>query len=211
MELSQSASISLTTSLDTRLTQAQRVHLAQRIIQVRLEIVEAVWGAKYSPRAKCPAGAGCGRELTAFEILQGFRDDPTDYTTACPGCGYRFQPILRTTFSTGSAEIPFYCALQTLEGLRGKESLSYDDLNKKHASLLHSASVHFGNISAAFEKIGCDYPLDVNLAWKEKVRPFLGKVPDTVIAEIVGTSRSSVRRLRVKHGIDVYRARDWVD
>jgi hypothetical protein len=189
---------------EPRLSHSQRLSIDTRLLQLQLDLVESLWGVKYKPQCKCHH---CGHELTPLEILRGFSDDVTDTSVACPICLQRIRARLVAHFKGGRSELAFFCPSQTTDRLWGLEDLSYEELNRQHPILLHSANVHFGNISAAFAKNGVDYPLDKNVAWKEKVTDFLGLLPDGKIAEAVGTTRYQVCKLRKLRGIKGYKKR----
>lgn len=169
---------------------------------VRLALVAELRGERYEPKGKCPA---CGRDMTPVEIIRGFNQDPNDYTTACTACGYRFAPTLICFGDNNSPiEIPFYCDIQTLEQLRGRDNLSPEQLARICPGVYRSAIVHHGGIRSAFKKIGIDYPFEEISAWQNKVAPFLGRLPDTVIADSAGVKVSAIRALRKKLGVERY-------
>ncbi len=169
-----------------------------QILSLRLELIGVLRGIKYTPSAECPK---CNRRLTPLEIIRGFNNDPHDYTTACTACGHRFDPKLIHASSLGNIEMPFFCSMQALEQLRGMEGLDPDELQKKQPAVYHSAIVHHGTLRRAFGLIGIDYSFDEATDWKEKICPFLGRLPDTVIAEAAGVSSYAVTRQRKKHNV----------
>ena len=184
-----------------RLTQEQRLKVAQLSFSLRLQLVGALRDEEYEPKARCPE---CLRELTPLEIIKGFNQDPNDFTTCCTKCGHRFAPKL-ICFGDGSRiEIPFYCDTQTVSQLRGKEGLNPEQLLKEIPGVYRSAIVHYGNIKRAFEKIGINYMFDEISDWRSKVMPFLGRMPDTIIADCVNASVNAIRAMRRKLGISRY-------
>lgn len=180
---------------EQRLTQEQRQVILCRIVQLRLQLVSSFAGdhSSYRPEGVCPK---CGRKLTSVEILKGFRPDPYDFTTACTGCGARFRPKLIWSTTISRVEIPFYCELQTQEKLRGLEHLNPEELKAHNLGIYHSAIAHFGLLKNAFRAIGIEYQFDEVSAIESKVAPFLGKLPDTMIAELSGLSVRKIGRLR---------------
>jgi len=184
-----------------RLTQEQRLKLETQSINLRLELLKAIREEEYRPSATCPK---CSRKLTPVEIIRGFNQDPNDYTTCCTQCGHRFEPRLICHFDSGRAELPFFCSCQTLGQMSGKEHLTPQEFAKKHPAIYRSAIVHHGGVRKAFSKIGIDYPYKEVDEWKAKIEPFLGRLPDTVIAESVDVSPSTVRRYRSKLGISCF-------
>ena len=190
-----------------RLTQSQRAIVKQTILGLRLALIGNIHGGSYKPQAKCPK---CARTLTPLEIIQGFRSDPNDYTTECTSCNTRFEPRLvwRESNSPSHAELPFYCPTQVLAQLRGFEGKTPDEINHEAPAVYHSVRVHHGNLRRAFAKIGIQYAFENVTNWQEKVRDFLGKLPDTVIAEVVDLPVRTVRNLRNSHGIRPFSRRD---
>ena len=194
MEASQKMSMRLTTEM------RQGIILGQK-----LALIQVLALTRYSPAGKCPT---CSCILTPVEILRGFNDDPTDYTTCCPKCNCRFKPILRYFFSDGQAELPFYCEVQLLDQLRKADLLSRPpkEISREHPAIYHSAIVHCGTLKVAFRKIKLDYQFDERKGWEEKIISFLGQMPDTIIADCVGASSSKIGRIRRKRKISVFKA-----
>lgn len=191
-------SVDLNLRLAPRLTLEQRVLVLQHTLSLRLELVAAIRAEQWKSNARCPQ---CNRRLTLLEILKGFNQDPGDVTTGCPKCNRRFRPFLICQGDGWAAEIPFYCPSQVLEMLKGEEGLSPAQLSKKYSAIYRSTLIHFGTLGNAFAKIGITYIFKEVDAWKQKARPFLGRLPDGVIAECVGRSARTIgterRRLRI--------------
>lgn len=190
---------------EARLTQSQSIAVSQLMIQRRLDLISSLHGEQYEPKATCPA---CGYGLTNYEILKGFNDSPTDYTTGCPKCKHRFGPKLRHSTNSGSTEVAFYCPGQTLAQLPGLEQVPLDEIKTKHAAVFRSAVTHFGGLKQAFEQCGITYAFAADLDWKNQIGPFLGKLPDTVVAELAGAPLSTVRKLRKERGIPSFSRRE---
>jgi hypothetical protein len=183
-----------TLSQKQQLTLEQRQLLATIAFTLRLRLVSVLNDENYEPRAICP---NCGRKLTPTEIVQGFTKDPNDFTTGCSGCGTRFNPQLVCSGRISSVEVPFFCDVQTLGRLEGKESLTPDQLLLRYPGIYRSAIVHYGNIAKAFEKIGIDYQFKHLIQdWESRVEPFLGLMADTVIADCASVPVAKVRALR---------------
>jgi len=182
--------------------QSQAVNIAQ--LQRHRNLVEAYRGYKFSPRATCP---NCYHVLTDYEIMKGFRDDPHDFTTRCPKCNHRFCPRLYCSTNESSFELAFFCPVQTLDQIKNLVDVPLDTFQTKHASIYNSAVAHFGGLKQAFKKLGLTYTYEADLDWRKHVKPFLGKMADTVIAELVGAHPSSIRRFRKKLGIKAYNRR----
>lgn len=200
---------------ELRLTHAQRLEAGHRLIQTRMELAQAIHGETYNQRGDC---TNCGHRLTPREILEGFSDSPTDTTTKCPRCKERFQPVL-IAWGQGMAssiQVHYYCPDQTLHALQGQESKGPEELAKTLPGVYQSAILHFGSLRAAFTKVGerlgraIEYAFGDIDGWKMKVGPFLGRLPDKLIAEIVGVSHTTIGSMRKRAGIDRYRASDYV-
>ena len=188
-----------------RLTQSQGLAIDIAQLQLRRDLTDTIHGEEYKPRAEC---LKCGYQLTDLEIMKGFNDDPRDYTTCCPKCNDRFEPALVHKTVSGSVQRAFYCPLQTLDRLRDLVQTPLEELmGNKHASVYYSAIAHFGGIKQAFKRLGLTYAFASDLDWKKAIGPFLGKMADSVIAEIVGSSSSAIRRLRQRAGAPAYNRR----
>ena len=187
-----------------RLTQAQSLVINQMQLQRHRDLVEALHGDKFEPKARCPK---CQHPLTDFEIMKGFRDDPRDYTTGCPKCKHRFHAKLHRSTDIGWVEMAFYCPSQTLDQMQNLVEVPLDTFRAKYASVYNSAVVHFGGLKQAFQKINLTYTHEADLDWKNQVGPFLGKMADTVIAQLVGAAVKEVRALRKERGVRTYNRR----
>lgn len=177
-----------------RLTLGQRIEIANRLLAMRLSLISHLAGVNYEPLPKCPA---CKYHLTLLETLQGYNSDPTDLTTGCPKCKSRFVAQLRS----GSAELQWYCPSQTQYALREFAHLPPEEILRLNPSLYHSAISHFGTVTAAFADDGITYAHKEETLWHSKVQPFLGKLPDAIIGEIVGVSSREITKLRRAFGI----------
>jgi len=198
-------SLSMRLSLSQEMT--QRLSLEQRLEQklgVRMALIQALQGEEYTPHAVCPA---CTRAMTPVEILKGFNRDPADFTTACSGCGHRFAPKLKTRGGYGSVEVALYCDIQTQAQLAGHEHHSPEEFRVKNAALYHSAVYHNGSLHAAFDRLDIKYEFEeAAVDALAKVRPFLGQLPDTELARIIGHQLREVRSARRKAGIRAFRS-----
>jgi len=199
-----SASARVRVEQSVKLTAEQRASVEAKVLGIRLELIQALRGEKYEPNATCPR---CNRKLTPLEIIKGFNNDPNDFTTCCSACGHRFEPRLVCFVDGARIEVAFYCNSQTLEQLRGKEDLSPKELSAKYAAIYRSAIIHNGSIKRSFKKMGIDYLFEEVSVWKNKIKPFLGRLPDTVIANYVNVSPSTIGAMRKKLGIARYSKR----
>lgn len=186
------------------LTAEQRLVVEAKLLQIRSDLLQAMRKEKYSPTAKCPH---CGHELIAIEIMQGFNDNVNDFTTGCSLCGTRFQPKMNFKDAVASIELPFYCPAQTLDRIASFWVLTPDEVCRKDNGLYRSAIFHFGTLKSAFSRISIDYSFDEITEWKKKVKPFLGKIHDTVIADYCGVGIEDVRKLRKELKVRAYSAR----
>ncbi len=179
--------------------QQRQIIVQSQALSLRLDLIGAINnGERYRPDAQCPA---CSRVLTPLEIMQGFNTDPNDFTTACSGCGMRFAPKLVWSNAAARIEMPFYCDIQTQNQLKSLAHLSPEELQAKHQPIYHSAIAHHGLVGNAFKAMGMDYPFEEQADVRQRIAPFLGKLPDTVISDVSGISVSKVRRMRKTAGI----------
>ena len=184
-----------------RLSHEQRMLITGLVFTLRMNLIESVRGEKLEPRATCPK---CQRVLTAGEILVGFNRNPHDFTTHCPEktCLFRFPPTVQHRYMSGTVqEVAFMCGPQTLGQLRqrGLAELTPEQLMKENAAVYHSALAHFGTLKEAFRRIGVAYGFEAVVKtkdWKQKIHPYLGNLPDTMIAECVGIPLYAVRTTR---------------
>lgn len=174
-------------------------HRLDMQLRLRVALIHSVRSELYHPQATCPA---CGKFLTTVEIVSGFLNDPADFTTCCPHCKVRFNATLICYFLGGEIQLPFYCAMQTLEQLPEKKQLSPEEFLRNFPALYRSAIFHFGSLRAAFQKKGVNYLFhETPLGWQTKVSGFLGRVPDTLIAAVAGVPVRHVRQARRDWGI----------
>ncbi len=175
-----------------QLSQAQRIKIQDYILSTRLGLVEALRDEQYNPEGLCH----CGHRLTLREIMIGFTDDPNDFTTTCPDCQLRFNPQLICHRDGSEVQLAFFCPAQTLAQLHDKQAALPEVFLRFYPSLVRSANVHFGGLKQAFAKIGVQYEYEEITGWKKKIEPFLGRLPDTMIARFVDQSATTIRRLR---------------
>lgn len=193
-----------TLSMEQRLVLSHREELLLiqgHVLSLRLELLSQFRGVSYHPTGKCPK---CNKVLRAVEVIRGFSRDPLDYTTKCPKCKTRFEPKLTTPLGAlGYIEVAFFCSSQTLFRLResGMNSFSPEELKRGNQALYHSAIVHFGTLRAAFKKIGVKYKFEEKVEWEKKIRSFLGRLPDTVIARAAGITAKRVAKQRKLHKV----------
>ena len=190
-------------TLQLRLSLEQKLKLRLHLFTLRFELAQELRGEKFEARAQCPS---CSRQLSLAEILQGFNDNPNDYTTGCPKCSRRFMASLVSFGKISKTHLQFYCAIQTLELLKGREKDSPESISRENASAFQSAVIHFGSLKKAFEQIGAGYCFDEIGSWKDKVQPFLGRLPDTIVAECIDVPVSAVRYLRRKLVISPFKS-----
>lgn len=184
---------------ELKMTQALRQEVRLHIDLLRMNLVGILRDEDYRPQAQC---SRCGRHLSPGEILKGFKDDPRDFTTECPQCKARFAPSIICFGDGTKITLPFYCSVQTVDQLRGKESLSPAEIAHRHPGIYRSAIAHHGGLVQAFAEIDIDYPFKEEFhGWKNKVRPFLGRMTDVMIADLVRVSTSTIRKMRHELGI----------
>ncbi len=190
--------------LTIRLNVHQRLVVNQNIA-LRLEaLVRDLRDERYeAEKISCEK---CHHVMTKEDILQGFLDSPTDYTTGCPDCGYRF---LVNLVSSNQVYLQFLCPAQTLYSLNDLNSndlyrRSPKFISKSYPSVYRSALYHFGSLNNAFEKLGKKYSYSPIHTWDVKVIPYLGNLPDARIAELIKVQVWKVRKLRVSLNIKRY-------
>lgn len=192
---------------ELRVSHSMRTDLQTHMLEVWRDMIASLRGERYEPQPLlCKK---CRHTLTALEILKGFSSDPLDTTTACPKCGTRNQPLLGYRTDAGSVTIEMLCAAQTLHALKGWDILSPKAIESHDPSAYKSAVYHFGGLAQAFKEIGVKYTEESFDGWLEKVAEFLGKLPDTKIAQAINKPASFVRKLRHKLGIKRFRKSDF--
>jgi hypothetical protein len=183
--------------LSVRMEMGHKLEMSQKIT-MKCDLIEAMHGAKVRLKYGCPS---CSHQLTAEELLKGFTNDPLDTSTKCPNCDERFQPLLAFSVGTNSdGEIYFMCANQAKYRLEQKgdafSRMMPDEIRKREPMMYYSVLFHFGTLKNAFAKISIDYSAMEVRDWEVRVRPFLGEMPDGIIAEVAGVSVSQIRNLR---------------
>lgn len=189
---------------ELRLTATQRLKIANRLFGLRMDLIHALRGEHYQAGEICPF---CGQNLSAAEIIQGFNQDPDDFSTGCVVCHRRFNPRLICLGDGTRIELPFYCAMQVLHRLPGKEILLPEEFMKVYPAIYRSALVHHGSLRQAFAQVGISYSFEEISGWKSKVVPFLGRMSDCAIAECVNVSAMTIGNFRRKLEIPAYSKR----
>ncbi len=191
--------MSMSMSMRQEQRQTMRMSLEQRaayddhIHGLVLSLSGAIREERYEPTARCPS---CFTAMKPMEILRGFTNDPDDFTTGCTKCEKRFEPHLICFGHGSSVELKYYCPCQVLGRLRNLSSRQPEEIAREMPSEYRSAIIHHGTLRAAFKKIGVDYSFPEISGWESKAQPFLGKLPDAVIARCCGVSPTAVRRRR---------------
>jgi hypothetical protein len=85
------------------------------------------------------------------------------------------------------------------------EGMSFEKIRAEYPAVLASARYYWGSLTKGFERLDVKFEGEPELSWKDRVLAFLGKCPDSVIAEVCGVGKSAVWRLRTKHKIAAYK------
>ena len=189
-------------TLDQRLELSLKIihGLSQELLLLKQELIETIHGLRYSPLATCPK---CGKKLSEHEILTGFTNNPYDLRTTCPNCQHRFESRLRHYGERSSIYVSFMCPAQAIHGLGKIGLLTETELQREFPMVYQSCKYHFGSLKTAYKQIGIEFKEDI--PWKEKVKDFLGKLPDRVIAIVVGTTSNHISKLRKSLGIAIFK------
>lgn len=190
------------------LTTEQKQEAQCAIIGLRLELIQELRGMDFQIDARCP---NCGRKLNVAEVLKGFNRDPRDFNTTCPRCRHRFVSELIHKLPAGHIRLPFLCPTQTLDALSRLRHLKPEEMQKENPAAFNSAIVNFGSIENAFKEAQVEYQFEKMLSWKNKVIPFLGRLPDVEIARCVAVNTAVISRLRNKNKIARFNPRDAIE
>jgi len=204
MGMSMSCSMRPEMRIEARLTMAQRILVHAHLHALVIELAGVLRDERYEPQASCPR---CFRKLTPLEILKGFREVVTDFTTGCPECQHRFEPLLISFGNASNVELRYYCPMQVLERLRSLSAHQPDYIARELPGEYRSAVIHHGTLKNAFQQIGVEYPYSDVEGWESKAQPFFGRVPDTAIAKCTGVSVFVVRSTRKKAGVPAFNKR----
>lgn len=202
--LSASPVLTQRTEQRQRLSARQRQALATQQTGLLIQLAAALRSEKWEPSGNCP---GCAYTLEAREILAGFLDVVDDFTTECPKCGQRFEPrVICTASDHMRVELPFICGVQARHKLRLCAGMSPEEIARAHPGPFRSAIIAFGTLRAMFALFQPPviYQFEEVPGWRAKVMPFLGEMPDSVIARCVGVGVGVISRLRRRNNIDAY-------
>lgn len=207
MSFSMSPSLRQTQRMEMRqsLSLEQRMEIKSKQTMLLIELAGSLRGERYVPLAKCPK---CFRELQPHEILGGFNNDVNDFTTRCTGCGCRFEPRLICFGDTSQIEIPFFCGVQAQDRLQQASHMPPADIAREYPGEYRSAVVHYGTLKAMYKSLGVEYTHPELEGWRAKAQPFLGRMPDTVIANAVNVKVGVITRMRKLAKVKAYCKRD---
>lgn len=129
-------------------------HTRQACVCVReMTISMKIAHMEIVPHAVCPT---CHYALSEEEIRAGWRQDPHDFTTACPKCGERFAAALRIFFERKEEHggVRFLCIPQlkaAAEAVQRGPSrrLGVAFLFEEHPEVLFNMIRHFGSYERA--------------------------------------------------------------
>lgn len=185
--------LGLSLSLNQVLNQTQRL---TQFVNLKMELSQLLIQETFKPDGVCPR---CDKKLTAAEILMGFNRNPADFTTGCPVCKTRFRPSLVHYFGNtlDQMRLSFLCEVQALDLLKKLTHLKPEQIKKVDASLYYSLLFHFGGIKAACRKIGINYRFEKTIkGWRKKIVPFLGQLPDSLLAGYVHVTPAAIGNFR---------------
>lgn len=164
------------------------------------------------PHAYCLC---CLRPLGFDEIGQGFSADPLDTSMRCPReiCGGPVSVVLRRHLAPAAlVETELYGPRQTIAKLTAEyASLEPMRMRAAHASLYYSAIFHFKTLNRAFAQAKIPYSHPEVHGWERTAVDYLGKVPDSYIAQCASVSIKKIRALRTARRIAPYHPRRHAD
>ncbi len=173
------------------------VQVLEYTVKQRIALLQTLRDETYDPKGMCPK---CETRMTPAEIIHGFNRDPKDVTTKCPKCKTRFSPRLVWSGMGSRIEVGFLCPVQTLDRLKGKNVIKPAEISMNDQAVHRSAIFHFGSLKKAFKEMGIHYHYNepMLMGWKEKIKPYLGKISDAAIARAAQTRVNDIRDMRVK-------------
>lgn len=186
----------------SRLSAKERELIDFQQAALRFELCEAVGKSGFVPHGPC-MNLGCpGQPAPPDAVREWVCREGADPPVCCSACGLPVDRRLRFEgFLPGcSVETRFYGPAETGQRLLAEKDTPFRLLRHDHLGLYHSAISHFGGLRQAFDYLGAVYGDAAQLDWRAQVGDFLGKLPDTVIAEVVGASVADIRRRRQQAG-----------
>ena len=201
----------LLTTQNQELALKQELKQAQKqaaVLTMITEILQSLRGFNFTPQATC---ANCAHQFTRAQILWGFMDDDTDARVQCPRCNSTNNGaiLVDQAHEYAKLEVPFYCYRQVVYFFKQHPELANlppQTIEKRHPAYAASAMIHFGNYATLFRNKELDLPYAFGeiASWEHKVKQFLGKVPDEIIAKCVGVSKKVVAKRREDLKIPAY-------
>lgn len=147
----------------------------------------------YHEITKCPT---CGWVLSKSERLMCYTTDLSNIKTRC----YKCKSFYHAYIQLGDCKYVLYAQRHIIFRLRNLWSKTPDEILKLHPAFYHSCVYNYGNITKAFLAAKIKYIYKENQDWQEKVKPFLGKLTDKVIADVVRVDPSVITKLRKTNG-----------
>lgn len=147
-------------------------------------------------------GRCCGKGYDEEEIHENIEEN-LGQAAKCLSCGTSLYLWLRINWwSYPEMRVSYFTSEAVLQTLQQEIFLPEQlDMIIAPSPLLASARYHFGSLRNAYKQVGVDYPHAEIADWQEAVIPFLGTVPDGVLAELINVSPWAVKRLRRHHEI----------
>ena len=190
-------------------TQKQTLVLSYRVeqkqtqeIEAWLQLVQDIRGEKYKVEEECNH---CHKKMSPAQILHGFLSDVNDFTTVCIYCKRRFETNIFCTDRFGNKKyVPLLCQAQCLHKLKKIGVISPDDFENvtgEDVGVYRSLIFHFGSLHTAYKQINVKYDFPPPPDWKEKSLPFLGKIEDQHIADVMGVTKKEVMEYRKSKNI----------
>ncbi len=198
----------------SRLSDEERQRVDSHQFALCQDLREAIGESEFFPQTACPS-PGCLGMADPVQSLEWIRAGMPETPVRCLVCTapILLRPYLRRAgFFAGSAmELPLYRAEEALERLQVQAETPFSTLRSEHGGLYHSTILQFGGLREGFARIGVAYADAVALDWRVQVEPFLGALPDAVIARIVGAPVGEIRKRRQRTGKPAFTRRGVLD
>jgi hypothetical protein len=179
-------------------TPKERRSIQRAIFTARLELIGKVYNLPFTLQTKCDL---CARTMPALDVISAMMCDLATGTVPCTTTRHtrigRVQPFLTVRERT----LPLGSVKYFKENLTVLSRISPRFIRETYPVDFLAAHIFFGNLPRAFSYAGIDYPHKESVAWQEVIDPFLGKVPDEIIATCVGVVRRTICKYRDKKRI----------
>lgn len=168
------------------------------IYHTKLKIIEFLTGIAYRIIAICDK---CHQKADLSFLWQELRKKEDNFAISCLHCKHRYPMQLNCKSKSEEIILPLWRPCQVVNKIGKWQKFKPEEIRLESPAIYHSAIFNFGNIRMAFKQAGITYRICPKPDWEMLIAPWLGKLSDYMIGEIVGVDHVYIAQERKKQAI----------